>query len=429
MGRTTITGVKVRKILDGSGNQTLEVEIVTESAVGRASPSFAHQRTRGKYEVIHYPEGGIAQSIKLIKEEIAPKIIGMDCLHQEAIDKLLKELDGTPNLSSLGGNTIEAVSTAVAHGAAASLGIPLYLYMGGPFSTEIPHPMVNIIGGGPTAGTEDWRGRTPDFQEHNIIVVGAKNVFEAMTTAIEVHHEVGSILAKKVPSFGGGKDLEYSWLPNITDKEALDILREGVHRVQDRRGIQIVTGIDAAASDMWLSEKGTYYYQREETYRTKSEQLDFIGKLIDEYNLYYIEDAFHEDDIESYVTLTKAFGGKCLIVADDFFGGQMNRLLQGIQAGATNCVVVKVNMIGTLTDAYRFSQKTKMSGCSTIISPRVGDTCDTTTAHLGLAWHANLIKTVGAVGGERLAKINEFVRIDEELKNRTRLATLPWLTE
>jgi enolase len=427
MGRTTITGLKVRKILDGSGHQTLEVDILTEGGVGRAAPSFAHQRTQGRYEVVHYPQGGIDDSVRIIQEVIGPKIIGWDCLRQEAIDEMMKELDGTPNLSSLGGNTVEAVSTAVAQAAAVSLGIPFYLFMGGVYSTEIPNPMVNIIGGGPTAGSEDWRGRTPDFQEHDIIVAGARNIYEAGVTAIEVHYEVGAILARKVPSFGGGKDLEYSWLPNIPDREALDCLQEGVHRVEDRRGVQIVLGIDVSATDMWLADKQMYYYQREGKYRTRSEQLDFIRELIQKYGLYYIEDPFHEDDLESYATLTRECGEKRLVVGDDLFGVQIGRLREGIRMGAANCVMVKVNMVGTLTDTYRFNQEAKTHGYATIVSPRCGDTCDTTPAHLGIAWKSNLIKTVGAVGGERVAKINEFVRICEDLGNRTRMAPLPGL--
>ncbi len=427
MGRTTITGLKVRQILDGSGHETLEVDIITDGGVGRAAPSFAHERTQGQYEVVHYPKGGITESVRLIRDVMSPKIIGVDCTHQEAIDELLKTMDGTPKLSSLGGNTIEAVSTAVAHAAANTLGVPLYLYMGGPFSTKIPNPMVNIIGGGPTAGSEAWRGRTPDFQEHDIIVAGAKNPYQAAVAAVDVHNETGAILARKVPSFSGGKDLEYSWLPSITDREALDYLKEGTERVQDRRGIQIVLGIDVAATDMWLPDKQKYYYQREGKYRTRGEQLDFIRELIRDYKLYYIEDPFHEDDLESYSTLTREFGGKCLIVGDDLFGVQMERIKEGIRMGAANCVMLKVNMIGTLTDTYRFNLEATTHGYATIVSPRCGDTCDTTPAHLGIAWRANLIKTVGAVGGERVAKINEFVRICEELENKAWMAPLPGL--
>lgn len=418
MAKTSIQKVIARKIIDGMGRATIELEIETESGYAVAAPSLAHPRTQGQFEIIHYPKGGVDEAIEIIRKKIVPKLIGQDAADQTTIDRMLKQLDGTPNFSTIGGNTAEVVSTCVAKVAASSFGIPLFLYLGPPFSIKIPNLLINIIGGGPTSGGEFWRGRTPDIQEHNIIPVGAKSITESILTAIKVHERVGELSGEIDPYYTGGRDFEYSWVPSITDREALDILHKACGEVEKETGVRIRMGIDVAGEDLWQPDEKVYFHKKENVKRTRSQEFDFIANLIESYDLYYIEDPFTDNDFELHHELTKQFGSKCLIVGDDLFATNPERLKKGIDMGAANAAIVKVNMIGTLTDAYEFIQLAKKNNIATIISPRTGDTCDTTLSHLGVGWQVDLLKTGGALGGERIAKVNELIRIEEALGNR-----------
>jgi len=424
MSRSTICRMVARKIIDGMGRGTIELEIETESGQAVAAPSLAHPRTQGQFEIVHYPKGGVDEAIRIIREQIMPKLIGREAADQAAVDRMLKEIDGTPNFAKIGGNTAEVVSTCVAKAAAASFGIPLHLYLGSPLSVKLPNLLINIIGGGPTSGGEFWRGRTPDIQEHNIIPVGAKSITESIMTGIRVHERVGQLSGEADPHYTGGRDFEYSWVPSVDDRKALDILHQACVEVEKETGVKIRMGVDVAGEDLWIPNEKVYFCKKENVKRTRSQYFDFIANLIESYDLYYIEDPFRDDDFELHHELTKQFGNKCLIVGDDLFATNPERLKKGIDLGAANAAIVKVNMIGTLTDTYEFIQLAKKNNIVTIISPRTGDTCDTTLSHLGVGWGVELLKTGGAIGGERIAKVNELIRIEEALGDRCSMVRL-----
>lgn len=425
MEPTAITDLHARRIFDGAGQATIELEVRTAGSGAVASPSFAHKRTRGKYEVVHYPEGGVDEALEILAREIRPRLLGRDARDQEAIDQLLHAIDGTPNFARIGGNTAEVVSTTVAKAAAATLRIPLFLYLGGTYATRLPHFLINIIGGGPTAGGEGWRGRGPDIQEHNLIPVGFPSAFEAVRAAVEVHALAGEMLREADPHYAGGRDYEYSWIPGLADLPCLDILAEACAKAGQGKAGRFRMGLDLAASDLWRGEDGVYIYAREGVARTPAEHARFVRDLIERYRLFYVEDPFHEDDLAAYADLCRDYGSRCLIVGDDVYATNPARLQAGIAAGATNGAVVKVNMIGTITETHRFIEVARAHRVATVLSPRTCDTCDTTLADLAVGWGTTLLKTGGALGGERLAKVNELIRIEEGLGGRPGFVPFP----
>jgi len=420
-----ITNLRVRKIFDGTGRATIELEVETTGGRAVASPSFAHARTRGKYEVVHYPEGGVDEAIETIRSPIRDKLIGMDVTDQEAIDATLRRIDGTENFARIGGNTAEVVSMTVAKAAAASLGIPLHLYLGGTFARRFPNFLINIVGGGPTAGGEIWRGRGPDIQEHNLIPIGFDSVFEASEAAIEVHGIVGEMLHDLDPTYTGGRDYEYSWVPALPDVPCFQAVADACRQVSKGRRGRFRLGVDFAASDLWKPDQNAYVYAREGVVRTRAEHAKFVRELIERFELFYVEDPFHEDDLAAYVDLCRDVGNSCLVVGDDLYATDPKRLQAGIAAGAANAVVVKLNMIATVTDTQHFVDLAKTHQIATCASPRTCDTTDDTLAHLAIGWGTTMMKTGGAVGGERLAKVNEMIRIEERLGGPARFAKFP----
>jgi len=420
-----ITNLRARKIFDGTGRATIELEIETTGGAAIASPSFAHARTRGKYEVVHYPEGGVDEAIHYIRSEIRDKLIGMDVTNQEEIDATLRRIDGTENFARIGGNTSEVVSMTVAKAAAASLGIPLHIYLGGTFARTFPNFLINIVGGGPTSGGESWRGRGPDIQEHSLIQIGFASVFDAMDAAIEVHGIVGETLRGLDPHYAGGRDYEYSWVPSLPDIPCFQAVADACAQVGRSGKGRFRLGVDYAASDMWKESQNAYVYAREGVIRTPTEHAKFVRELIERFELFYVEDPFHEDDVDAWVDLCRDLGNSCLVVGDDLYATDPRRLRVGIEKGATNAVVVKLNMIATVTDTQRFVDLAHANHHATCSSPRTCDTTDDTLAHLAIGWGTTMMKTGGAVGGERLAKVNEMIRIEERLGGPARFADFP----
>ncbi len=404
-----IEDVRVRKILDSRGNPTLEVDVITWNGFGRAAaPSGA---STGAREVVAFPAGGVDRIIGEVEDIISSELIGMDAEDLNEIDLVLKEIDGTKNLSSIGGNTTVAVSMATAKAAASSYNMPLYRFLGGNMPTEIPYPLGNMINGGAHAGRN-----APDIQEFLVIPVGAENITEAVFTNVNVHKKIRELIQAKDNSFTGGKGDEGGWAPNLTNEEAFEIQVKACQIVSDETGVEVKPSMDLAASEMWDSSKEMYLYPREGVERSTGEQVDFVEEIIDNYGFFFVEDPIREDDFEGFTELTHKVGKKCIICGDDIFVTNAELLQEGIDKHAANSIIIKPNQIGTLTDAYNTVELARNNKYVPVVSHRSGETTDETIAHLSVAFSCPIIKS-GAVGGERIAKLNELIRIEEEISN------------
>ncbi|UCE44574.1 MAG: phosphopyruvate hydratase [Candidatus Bathyarchaeota archaeon] len=412
---TVIEDITARKTFNSRGEETLEVDVITLAGFGRASaPAGA---SKGKAEVISYPQGTVDRAIEKVADLVAPELIGRNADEQEEIDLLLHEIDGTANFRNLGGNAAYAVSLGTADAAAVSYGMPLFEYLAGYFANEIPHPLGNIIGGGKHA-----YGKTPDIQEFLVLPLNTNSFYEAAKANVSVHRKVGSLLEKADKSFTKGRGDEGAWAPNIKNEEALEIMLKACEVVSEESGVDCRVGLDIAASSLWRSKEKCYVYARDGVKRDSEEQIDFISGLLERYNLAYIEDPFHEQDFKSFAQLTK-MTEKCLICGDDLFVTNRERLGHGIRIGAANTVIIKTNQVGTLTDAWKTTQLAHKAGYTTIMSHRSGETPDMHIAHLSIALHCPIIKT-GVIGGTRISKINELIRTEEMLGGRAKMATV-----
>ena len=412
---SVIEDVMARKLFNSRGQETIEIDIVTTDGFGRASaPAGA---SKGKAEVVSYPEGGVDEAIKKVEELIVPELIGMDAEEQKEIDALLHEIDETENFGNVGGNTVFAISLATAEAAATSYGTPLFQHLSGYLANELPYPLGNVLGGGKHA-----LGKTTDIQEYLVIPLKAPSFAEAAKANILVHQKIGALLRKADQNFTGGRGDEGAWAPNIKNEEALKIVVKACEEVSAELGIECRAGLDVAASSFWSPKEKVYVYSMEGTKRDSGEQLEFMLRLIEDYNLAYVEDPFHEDDFESFAELTKKVED-CLICGDDLFVTNPERLNQGIKICAGNSIIIKTNQVGTLTDAWETTRLAKRARYVPVMSHRSGETTDTHIAHLAVGFSCPVIKT-GVLHGERVAKINELIRIEETLGNRAEMAII-----
>lgn len=412
-----IEDVRVRKILDSRGNPTVEVDVITWNGFGRAAaPSGA---STGSREVAAFPSGGVDEIITEVEDIISSELIGMDAVDLQDIDLVLKEIDGTENLSSLGGNTVVAVSMATAKAAASSYNMPLYRFLGGNLATAIPYPLGNMINGGAHAGKN-----APDIQEFLVVPVGAEDITEAVFANAAVHKRIRDLIQKKDPSFAGGKGDEGGWVPSLSNGDALEIQTTACEEVTDELGVEVRPSLDLAASEFWDPEIEKYVYRQENVQKDTGEQIEFVKEIIETYDMYYVEDPLHEGDLEGFAELTSLVGDRCMICGDDIFVTNREILREGIEMGAANAIIIKPNQIGTLTDTYLTVKLALENRYTPVVSHRSGETTDDTIAHLAVAFGAPLIKT-GAIGGERIAKLNELIRIQEEIPY-SRMADLPF---
>ena len=417
-----VKSLVARKIFDSRGNLTLEAEVAVKGddkvcAGKAAAPSGV---SKGKHEVMAFPEGGVDASIKVIKKIIAPKLVGASVDKQKKIDSLLHDLDGTSNFSKIGGNAAVAISMAIAKAMAEAHELPLYKHLGGERAVHLPYPLGNVIGGGAHAGKQ-----APDIQEFQAMPVGAGSFVDAASANSHVHKRARALIEAKDETFTGGKGDEGAWAPNLDSLQALDILAEACRQVSDDIGFEVRPSIDVAASGLYDERKKEYTYKREGISRDKGEQIDFIIGLIEKYKLFYVEDPLHEEDFDGFAELTRKVGKKCLICGDDLFVTNVERIHKGIKAGAANAVLIKPNQIGTLSDTLEAIELAKRHHYVPVISHRSGETPDKTIAHLAVGWGCPIIKT-GVVGGERIAKLNELIRIEEELGKKARMGELPF---
>jgi enolase len=409
---TVIEDILARKVFNSRGEETLEVDIVTAMGFGRATaPAGA---SVGKAEVPSYPPGGVDQAIKTVAELITPELIGTNADMQEEIDLLLHDIDGTTNFANVGGNVAYVISLASAEAAATSYGVPLFQHLAGYLATQLPYPLGNVLGGGKHA-----RGKAIDIQELLVLPLQAPDFTQAAKANTIVHQQVGSLLKEKDTTFTGGRNDEGAWIISMKDEEALEILAGACEAVSEEVGIDCRGGVDMAASALWNSEEKCYVYRGGELKRSPAEQLDFVLDILKTYNLAYIEDPFHEEDFESFAELQEK-AKECLVCGDDLFATNRERLARGIDVSAGNALIVKVNQIGTLTDAWETTKMAKEAGYVPVMSHRSGETNDAHIAHLAVAFGCPVIKT-GVVGGSRVSKINELIRIEETLGDRAEM--------
>ncbi len=413
---TQIKKVVARKVFNSRGEETIEVDIVTKSGFGRAAaPAGA---SKGLAEVVYYPKGGVDAAVETVEKLIAHKLIGMETNQQEEIDSLLHEVDGTDSFSRIGGNTAYAVSLCSAKAAADSYHVLLYEYLGGYLAYELPFPLGNVLSGGKHA-----HGRAPDIQEFLVLPIHAKSFWDAAKANVTFHKKVGEILRKTKKTFTSGKSDEGAWIADVNNEEALRLMTRACGEVSESLGFECRAGVDIAASSLWNPKRGRYAYSHEKIERTPEEQAEYVSSLIEEHDLIYVEDPFHEEDFENFVWLTEKASG-CLVCGDDLFVTNVKRLKHGIKKGAANSIIIKPNQIGTLTDAWEAAKTAKEALYAPIVSHRSGDTVNAEISHLAVAFHCPIIKT-GVVEGARIAKIDELIRIEDTLGKRAKMAEIP----
>ena len=405
-----------RKIFNNRGEETIEVDVITTAGFGRSGAPAG--KSRGKAEVVYYPQGGVDAAVKKIDDLIAPELAGLNADFQEEIDSTLHEIDGTANFKNIGGNTAFAISLANAEAAANSHGLLLFQFLGGNAANTLPFPLGNCISGGAHARG----GRTPSIQEYLALPHGAESFLEAQTANTQIHKRIESALKKKSTTFSGGKSDEGAWIANIDTDDAFDIIAKACEEVGNQMDFECGFGIDVAASSFWKPKEEKYVYEMEGKKRDTAEQLEYMLELIEKYHLAYVEDPFNEDDFESFAELTKKTKN-CMICGDDLFTTNTERLNNGLKINAGNAIIIKVNQIGTLTDAVETIELAQRHGYDAVVSHRSGDTCDWHIAHLAVAYKCPVIKT-GVVEGARIAKLNELIRIEHFLGNRARMADL-----
>src|SRR5271157_288061 len=394
---TIIEAIELRMILDSRGNPTVEAEISTAGGFGRAAAPSGASTGAAEAKVLP-PREAIDHAI----QDLIPALIGMDASDQESFDDQLRDVDGTLNFSGIGANVAVALSLANAKAAASALGLPLFRYLGGAFVREMPLPLGNVIGGGAHAAN------ATEIQEFLVIPGGAADAEEAVFTNAAVHRTVKDLLRNK--GIAAGKGDEGAWAPQIDDALAFELIAEATGRVEDEMNVSVDMGIDVAASQMWT---GSGYKYRDRL-RSTEDQITYIAELVDKYNLVYVEDPLHEDDFDAFAELNRQVGDRCLICGDDLFVTQVDRILMGIERDSANCVLIKPNQVGTLSDTFEAVRLSHTHGLDTVMSHRSGETTDTTIAHLATAFSCIFLKC-GVVGGERIAKLNELIRIEEQL--------------
>ena len=413
-----ISEVHARQILDSRGNPTVEVDIVTdEGALGRAAvPSGASTGIHEAAELRDndkkvYVGKGVLNAVKNVNDTIAEKLLGFEVANQAAADKLLIELDGTPNKTKLGANALLAVSMAIAKAAAVEANLPLYRYIGGTNARTLPIPMMNILNGGAHADNKI------DFQEFMVMPVGASSFSEGLRWGVEIFHTLKGVLKKKGFSTNVGD--EGGFAPNIqSNEEAIETVLEAITAAGYKTGSQVAIAMDAANSELWDGKKKKYVFHKSSGKEMSSEELvAYWASWVKQYPIISIEDGMAEDDWDGWKLLTDTVGDKCQLVGDDLFVTNVTRLQQGIDKDIANGLLVKVNQIGTLTETINAVTLAQHNGYNTIMSHRSGETEDTTIADLAVALNCGQIKTGSASRTDRIAKYNQLIRIEEQLGN------------
>ncbi|HEY4566258.1 phosphopyruvate hydratase [Planococcaceae bacterium Storch 2/2-2] len=411
-----IKKVHGREVIDSRGNPTVEVEVTTESgAFGRAIvPSGA---STGEYEAVELRDGdkdrylgkGVLKAVEYVNTTIAEALEGQfSVLDQVKIDEKMIELDGTPNKGKIGANAILGVSMAVARAAANHVNMPLYQYLGGVNGKQLPVPMMNILNGGEHADNN------VDIQEFMIMPVGAKTFREAMQMGAEIFHSLKAVLQGKGLNTAVGD--EGGFAPDLkSNEEALATIIEAIEAAGYKPGEQVRLAMDAASSEFYNAEEGTYHLSGEGVVKTSAEMVDWYAEMCDKYPIISIEDGLDENDWEGHKLLTETIGDRVQLVGDDLFVTNTEKLARGIKEDTANSILIKVNQIGTLTETFDAIEMAKRAGYTAVISHRSGESEDTTIADIAVATNAGQIKTGAPSRTDRVAKYNQLLRIEEEL--------------
>ena len=415
MTRLSIENITGRTIIDSRGNPTVEAEVrLADGTVGRgASPSGA---STGEFEALELRDQdparfggkGVLTAVNHVNDEIADALVGSDAFAQREIDDMLIDLDGTPNKTRLGANAILGVSLAVARAAANSLGMPLYRYLGGVNGHVLPTPMMNILNGGVHADN------TVDFQEYMIMPVGAESFGEGLRWCAEIYHTLKKVLHEA--GLGGGVGDEGGYAPNLrTNVEPLEWITKACEAAGYTPGEQICFAMDLASTEFYNAETGLYELKGEGKTLSGEQMVDYLENLVAKFPIVSIEDGVSEEDWDSWKILTDRLGDRVQLVGDDLFVTNVQRLQKGIDLGVANSILVKVNQIGSLTEAMEAIELAKTNGYTAVISHRSGETADTFIADLAVATNAGQIKTGAPCRSDRVAKYNQLLRIEDEL--------------
>jgi len=399
-----ISSLKGRIVYNSRGSKSIEIDVITDNKyLGRAcAPSGA---SVGSHEVPSFVDNN--PEITLQKFESNKfRFVGVDASDPHAVNQILKEIDSSDNYSEIGGSVAYGVSIASASSASLSLNVPLFALLNkhGPY--RFPYPLGNILGGGAHAGPG-----TPDIQEVLVCPIGSKNINEALETNFKIHKDVRILLEKKDKSFTYGRGDEGAWAPNLNNDQSVSIVAQAVEDSGLRLGKDIALGIDFASSSLWDPKRKVYDYSRQGLIRTTQEQIEFVEDLIKNYHLIYAEDPVNEDDFKSMAAITKR-NSNCFITGDDMLVTKSERVKEARKYGACNAAILKVNQAGTLHDALDFASTCTNNNIRIITSHRSGESIDSHISHIAVATASKMIKT-GVVGGERVSKLNELLRLSE----------------
>ncbi|MEK6966647.1 MAG: enolase [Thermoproteota archaeon] len=399
-----ITAVKGRLIYNSRGNKTIEIDVISDNQyLGRTcAPSGA---SVGKNEATSFPNGKPEESLQQLNNNIK-KFIGLDASDPKTIHDAIRMIDSTPNYAKVGGAFAFAVSIAALESAARTIGEPIFKIISKKKNWSFPYPLGNILGGGAHAGPG-----TPDIQEILVCANGAKSIREAVETNLVVHKELRNVLEKEDPSFTNGRGDEGAWAPKLDNDKALELSANAIENLGYTLGKEVSLGVDFASSTQWDEKKKFYVYDRAGFEHTPKKQIEFASKIIEKYKLIYAEDAVHEEAFEEMSELTAKFP-KVLITGDDLTVTNKQILKKAIKLKSCNAAILKVNQAGSLYDALEFADEANNNNISLITSHRSGESTDSHISHIGIATNSKMLK-VGVVGGERVSKLNELIRLSE----------------
>ncbi len=399
-----VASIKERLLYNSRGCKTIEVDVITNNGdVGRVcAPSGA---SVGKYEAIGFPNNSPEKGLEILKAN-KRKFIGLDPSDLKSIHETLREIDSTSNYSKIGGSIAFSLTIASTEAAAKSEEIPMFKLLTKDSDLRFPFPLGNILGGGAHAGPG-----TPDIQEILVCATGSKTIRDSIEVNFSVHRELGKILAKKDPEFTNGRGDEGGWAPKLNNEEALEVSARACEQLGFTLGKEVSLGVDFASTTQWNENKKKYVYDRAGFENTPEEQIDFASEIIKKYKLAYAEDAVHEEAFEDMAILTKKFPN-ILITGDDLLVTNTEILKNAAKKKACNAAILKVNQAGSLYDAIEFAKEASKNNIKLITSHRSGESSDSHISHIGIATKSKMLK-VGVMGGERIAKLNELLRISE----------------
>ncbi|HEY6658789.1 MAG TPA: enolase [Nitrososphaeraceae archaeon] len=399
-----ITDIKARMIFNSRGAKTIEVDIISDDKfLGRASsPSGA---SVGKHEAQSFKENSLEKSLEELNKNLS-KFIGIESQDPRATYDILKNIDNSENYSKIGGSVAYAISLASVESASKALDIPLFKLLKPSGDYKFPYPLGNILGGGSHAGPG-----TPDIQEYLICPIGASNIIEAIEINIKVHKQLKTLLEKLDNNFTYGRGDEGAWAPNLNNDQALEVVEKAVSDSGYDSGKDVAIGIDFASSSFWNEKSKSYEYLRQGLVRSPNEQIDFVNNLIDKYHLIYVEDPVHEEDFEGMAIINKN-NPECILTGDDMLVTNKNRVKESMKYKSCSGAILKINQAGSLYDALEFANECNKNHIKLITSHRSGESIDSHISEIAIATSSKLLKT-GVIGGERVAKLNQLVRLVE----------------